>query len=225
MNRLHKNRDEQIISYLYGEMTTEEKQAFEEVLKTDADLAAEVRELQATRDLLAEAEPLSYAGGGPFSAPSFDDRSAQHKRRSPNVYKLLLAAAAVVILALSASLWIQLDRHAAAPQEELASSQMPQPQERLYTEQELETVVQAVQQQQAVMMAALMDELREEQEQQLTEIVEAMTVYFDSRRNQDLMLISEGLAQLEQETNSRITQTDQVLGGLIYALSTPTNRD
>jgi hypothetical protein len=48
------NKEEQLMAYLYGEMSPEERRDFEEVLKEDAELRNELEEVQGTRFQLAE---------------------------------------------------------------------------------------------------------------------------------------------------------------------------
>jgi hypothetical protein len=68
-------------------------------------------------------------------------------------------------------------------------------------------------------MATALDQTRQQHRQQMENVIKTLTTYYDQRRQQDLVLVSEGLAQLEEETYYRFLETEEALEDLIFALN------
>jgi len=97
----------------------------------------------------------------------------------------------------------------------------PQPVEQGMSEVEVQKLISQIREENSILMASMIEQVREQQNEQLEEAISVLTEDYDQRRQQDLRLISEGLSQLEENTYTRLRQTDQTLGDLIYALSYP----
>ncbi|MDX1640548.1 MAG: hypothetical protein R3220_02540, partial [Balneolaceae bacterium] len=87
------------------------------------------------------------------------------------------------------------------------------------SEEEVRDMINQIRQENSLLLASMIEQVQEQQNEQLEEAINVLTDYYDQRRQQDLRLISEGIAQLEENTYTRLRQTDQTLGDLIYALS------
>ena len=69
-----------------------------------------------------------------------------------------------------------------------------------------------------IQQARQIEQIWDQQNEQLQYVLAQLTSYYDLRRDQDLYLIAEGLAQLEEETNYRLLRTNEALVEVIYAL-------
>ena len=231
------NKDEarnRLMDYLYDEMGSEEKAAFEQFLETDAELRAELTELKSTRSLFskipyeAPKEPLFVAGedSAQLLKPKFENPETKDRkgRGGATFYTFLGKAASIAAILLVGVLvtafagleFGKTDNGFYLTIGETASETQP-----ALTEDDILNLVAQVREENAIMMATMLDEAQAQQNEQLEEAFNVLTNYYEERRQQDLLLISEGFNQLEQDTYSRFRQTDQTLDNLIYALSNP----
>jgi len=222
-----------LMDYLYDEMDNKEKAAFEEQLSADKELQAELDELKGTRSLFskvqhqAPSEPLFLATE---ESTSFQNSTSSEAPATPGrkgiatfytMFGKTAAAAAVLLIGLfliafagvefgktEAGFYLTMGEPPAAPQSGLS-------------EEDVLNLVTQMREENAIMMAAMLDQTQAQQNEQLEEAINILTAYYEDRRQQDLMLISEGFNQLERDTYSRFRQTDETLGNLIYALSNP----
>jgi hypothetical protein len=223
-----------LMDYLYDEMDSDEKAVFEKLIETDEELREELAELRSTRSLFskiqheAPKEPLFVAredSAHPLK-PTFESPEANNRkgRGGATFYTFLGKAAAVAAVLLigvlftafagiefgktDSGFYLTIGETAAEPQPAL-------------TEDDILNLVTQLREENAIMMATMLDEAQAQQNEQLEEAFNVLTNYYEERRQQDLLLISEGFNQLEQDTYSRFRQTDQTLDNLIYALSNP----
>lgn len=216
-----KNR---LMDYLYGEMSAAEKNQFERDLKDHPEMQAELRELQDTRKLL---------GSKPIDVPpkkllmlNLPDHT---KTSYPRITKSVLAVAATLLITVFALSFVnmQVDQTEAGFHVsfgEPPASQPDQPEQQI-TEEEIYELISDMQQENARVFSDILDQTRQEHQQQMEEVIRTLTEYYDQRRRQDLLLISEGLAHLEEETYYRFLQTEETLEDLIFALSYQQNED
>lgn len=225
-----------LMDYLYDEMDPDERQRFEKTLRDNPDLKQELSEMRATRNLLQEDSdeitPKKLLLIQPDSDKSSSDESDKPSG-SAKIFalKTFAAVAAAILVAVSLFSFVNLqithtDRGTLIsfgadprPVEE------PAPAEAFITEDEFYAVMGELQEQNNEVMAAALDQSRREHQQQMENVIQTLTAYYDQRRQQDLILVSEGLAQLEEETYYRYLQTEEALEDLIFALNLQQNAE
>jgi hypothetical protein len=87
------------------------------------------------------------------------------------------------------------------------------------TEEQVIDLLEQIRAENTVVMAALAEQSLRRQNEQLEEAMNLLTAYYQEQRRQDLLLIAEGISQLEEDTYYRFLQTDEALGDILYALS------
>ncbi len=214
-----------MIDYLYGEMDDQEKQEFEQYLQSHPELKKELDELKDTRNLLGSA-PEDIPEQKPLIIPSLftSEESGQKSEKRAGI--LNLSSAAKTIFAAAASFLIILFGAS------LSGLQFGQTEHGFYlsfgeaavpagtiSEEDVVRLIDQIREENAMMMATMIEETADQQNARIEEALNLMNAYYENRRQQDLMLIADGLNQLEEETHFRFRQTDQALGSIIYALS------
>jgi len=202
-----------LMDYLYNEMDENEKTEFEQFLESSPELQKELKEMQATRNLLDEV---------PVETPShkllYLPENEKDKARFTGTAKTLLASAAVFLLAVLLFAFSNIQFGYTEAGFYLTMGQQPAVEEAL-SEDAVIGLMNQIREENAMLMAAMLEQSREQQNEQLEQVLIQLTNYYDLRREQDLYLIAEGLAQLEEETTYRIFQTNEALSEVIYALS------
>lgn len=213
-----------MMDYLYGEMDSTEKNQFEQDLKDHPEMQAELQELQNTRNLLGS-EPIDIPPKKLLML-NLPDHSQKSRRRVINTVLAIAAALLITVFAFS-FVNMQVDQTEAGfhvsfgeppPNETVQSEQQ-------ITEEEIYELISDMQQENAQVYSEILEQTRQEHQQQMEEVIRTLTEYYDQRRRQDLLLISEGLAHLEEETYYRFLQTEETLEDLIFALSYQQNED
>lgn len=200
-----------MIDYLYDEMDDIEKAEFEKFLDSRPGLKQELAELQATRGLLDEV---------PIDTPSHKLLYLPEKKRprTAGAIKSILAAAAVLLFAVLLFAFSNVQFGQTEAGFYLTMGQQPAVEDAL-NEDAVIDLMNHIREENAMLMAAMLEQSREQQNEQLEQVLIQLTNYYDLRRERDLYLIAEGLAQLEEETTYRIFQTNEALSEVIYALS------
>ncbi|MCC5921546.1 MAG: hypothetical protein LAT68_11130 [Cyclobacteriaceae bacterium] len=94
------NRINQLMDYLYGEMSDREKQAFELELESNDELRKKLEEMKATRSLLGQLEEEKV------SVPTYMFPASSTKRSSSNhILRLLIGVAAAAVLIILLGRW------------------------------------------------------------------------------------------------------------------------
>jgi len=200
-----------MMDYLYNEMDEQERKDFEEFLGKNPELQKELNELKGTRTLLEEvpvdtpAHKLVYLPGSKQS--SFTGG-----------LKTLLAVAATLLIAVMLFAFANVQVGQTDAGFYLTMGQQPAVEDAM-NEEAVMNLMNQIREENAMLMAAMLDQSREQQNEQLEQVLIQLTNYYDLRREQDLYLIAEGLAQLEEETTYRLFQTNEALSEVIYALS------
>lgn len=218
------------MDYLYDEITDKQKKEFEKNLDENPELKKEFEELKSTSELLQAV---------PMETPSYKlvmmapDRGQKEENESSNRNFLkrypglitVLAAAACLLIILMGVAFTGLNIGQTEQGFYLAFGEppvsVPPPVQQGISEEEVRELIDQIRQENSILLASMIEQVQEQQNEQLEEAINVLTDYYDQRRQQDLRLISEGLAQLEEDTYYRLRQTDQTLGDLIYALSYP----
>lgn len=212
-----------MMDYLYDEMNDREKREFEELLEAHPKLKKELEELQVTRKVMGtvsfdsvELKPFSFS---PDRKPASDNSS----KGSTKLYRLMKVglAAAVLLAGMMALAFSGVQFGKTSDGFYLAIGNQPKPVQQGISEEDVMDLLTQIQQENTLLMAALVEQTRQQQNEQLEEALNLLTAYYDQRRQQDLLLIAEGLTQLEEDTYYRFLQTDETLGDIIYALSNP----
>ncbi|MEX0905181.1 MAG: hypothetical protein WD604_05735 [Balneolaceae bacterium] len=207
------------MDYLYDEMESKEKQEFEQFLKQHPALAEELKELSGTRSLLQHV---------PLKTPSHklvmmnpEATAGKQWIYHPYTRAALAVAATFLMVVLSFSLIdVQFGQAGQGFFVTFGNqNQTPVTTEQGINEEEVYELIEQIRAENALLLASVIEQSEEQQQLQLEQTIETLTDYYDKRRQQDLLLITEGLAQLEEETYYRFLQTDEALGDLIYALS------
>lgn len=226
-----KDAHSKLIDYLYDEMSPDERREFEEILRNNHDLQQDLHELQTTRNLLQQ-DSDEITPGRLMMIQSDADHSSEKASIKPsgssNIFSLktFAAVAAAILVAVSLFSFANLQiTH--TDRGTLISFGTPQPQpieepaetESFITEDEFYVMMGELQEQNSRVMTTALEQTREQHQQQLENVIQTLTSYYDRRRQQDLLLVSEGLAQIEEETYYRFLQTEEALEDLIFALN------
>ena len=222
-----------LMDYLYNEMENEEKAAFEKLLSDDRELQKELNDLKGMRSLLSDVTPEA-SSDLPFQVPADTERSQQSQETSSNgkdrgpgratFYSLFsrgLAAVAVLLIGVFLTAFAGVEFGKTETGFYLTMGEPPAAPQPGLSEDDVLNLVTQMREENAIMMATLLDQAQAQQNERLEETITILTEYYEQRRQRDLMLISEGFDQLERDTYSRFRQTDETLGNLIYALSNP----
>jgi len=220
-----KEAQEKLIDYLFDEMAESEKTEFEAILEKSPGLKDELRELQSTHQLL-QSEPGEIPHKNLLVIPPGPNHDQQQNSAAKGKVPYLKVAGAIAATALltvlafsfmnlqvvqsGQGLMISFGNHPAA---------VATPAEQQFSEDEVFELISQLQEENTRLLANVLEQSRLEHQQQMAGIIETLTDYYNQRRQQDLILISEGLAQLEEETYYRFLQTEEALEDLIFALS------
>ncbi len=216
-----------LMDYLYNEMEEDQRKEFEKILSKNSDLQQDFHELKTTRELL-QSEPGEIPHKNLLLIPPNPETTAKVRsdRSNNKIFYLKTAAAfaATILLAAIAFSFVNLQINQTdqgmlitfgeQPAASIQSQTEPQ-----ISEEELYDLITEMQEENNRVFASVLEQTREEHQQQLADVIQTLTSYYDQRRQQDLILISEGLAQLEEETYYRFLQTEEALEDLIFALS------
>lgn len=220
-----------LMDYLYDEMGADERREFEEILQNDPDLQQELDEMQSMRQLLqqddTEIKPGNLLLIKPESDSSKDETTDPPKRGKIFMLSAIAAIAAVILLSFAVFSFMNLqishtDRGtlisfggATLPQEANVTDQT----EAYITEDELYNMMDELQDRNSQVMATALQQTRVLHQQQMEDVIQTLTTYYNQRRAEDLVLVSQGLAQLEEETYYRFLQTEEAFEDLIFALN------
>ncbi len=217
-----------MMDYLFDEMDNTQKKEFETLLKNRPDLLEELQELRQTRELLQFVPQEQSTEKLLFLSPESDSEKQQPFDKRPRIFlhpvvTAVLAAAASVLIILFASSVTGLQVGQTEHGFYLTFDEPPVQTETDggMTEHEVYALMEQMQHENTLLLTSLMEQVQQQQEEQLHEVIGVLTQYYDERRRRDLMLIADGLNQLESETQYRFSQTDEALGSIIYALSNP----
>jgi hypothetical protein len=216
-------KQNRMMDYLYDEMSDAEKREFEKVLETDPELKNELEELQSTRKAL-DTVSLDSAELKPFSlGPDQKSASANSPKSNSKFYRLMKfgMAAAILLAGMMTLAFSGVQFGKTSDGYYLAIGNQPESLQQGISEEDVMNLLTQIQQENTLLMAALAEQTQQQQTAQLEEALNLLTAYYDQRRQQDLLLIAEGLIQLEEDTYYRFLQTDETLGDIIYALSNP----
>lgn len=215
------------MDYLYEEMSEEQRKQFESKLEEDSGLKAELNELKTTQKLLQfvplETPSHKLVMMAPEQNVKEDSKvksSQSFLSRYPGLITVLAAAACMLFILMGAAL-TGLNVGQTEQGFYLTFGETPEFQQvqQGLSEAEVRDMIDQIRQENSVLLASMIEQVQQQQNEQLQEAISVLTDYYDQRRKRDLQLISEGLSQLEQDTYYRLRQTDEALGDLIYALS------
>lgn len=219
------------MDYLYDEMTDEQKKEFEKKLDDNPELQKEFEELQSTSEMLRSV-PMETPSHKLVMIASGRDQNQKEEiqklsdrhilKRYPGLTTVLAAAACLLIILMGAAFTgLNIGQTDQGFYLTFGEQPVPQPDtlQQGMSEEEVRDMIEQIRQENSILLASMIEQVQEQQNEQLEEAINVLTNYYDQRRQQDLRLISQGIAQLEEDTYTRLRQTDQTLGDLIYALS------
>lgn len=217
-----------MMDYLYDEMNPQQKKEFEAFLQTRPELQMELEELAQTRQFLQSAPseipphklvimPSSEKITG---TPPVHKESSSAWRLNQAVKTVFAVAASILIVMIGASI-SDLKMGITEAGFYLTFGSEPIQQTDGISEEHVYGLIEQMRNEQTLLIAGMMEQVQQHQNEQLTEVLNVLGAYYDRRREQDLMMIADGLNQLEEQTNYRLTRTNETLGSLIYALSNP----
>lgn len=212
-----------LVDYIYNEMGPEERLQFEQQIQEKPELQKELEEMQSTKNLLGE----DNSEITPKKLMMIETEPKQKLNGASKRFYLKTAAAIAATLLLTlfalsyANLQLSTTESGVVISFGTAAAQPePVPQtEEFVTEEEFHALITELQNQNNQIMATALQQTREQHQQQMENVIETLTAYYDQRRQQDLVLVSEGLAQLEEETYYKFLQTEQTIEDLIFALN------
>ena len=211
---------QQLMDYLFDEMDSSERTAFEKKLRENDELRQKFNELKSTRSLIgnyaAEIPERDFAkeGDATKSHPAIEKQSSGLMRYS------LMAVAATFLIAMFFVLFQTVQIGQTDDGYFLAFGTPPvQSVSEGISEDEINQIIDQLRTENALLMNAMIERVQQEQNAQFNESLTVLADYYEDRRNRDLILFTEGLLQLEENTATRINRTNQALNGIIYALS------
>ena len=217
-----------MMDYLYNEMSPYQKKEFEAFLKNRPELKKELDELAATRQLIQSA----HVEVPPYKLvmiPSHGEKAGNHPDQTSKSFTSKIHPAVKTVFAIAASILIILTgAYFSGLQTGITDTgfyltfggeivQQPTG----ISEEQVFTLIEQMRNEQNLILYGMMEQLQQQQDVQLNEVLEVLTDYYNKRRQQDLLMIADGFNQLEEQTNYRFTRTHETLGSLIYALSNP----
>ncbi|TVR15816.1 MAG: hypothetical protein EA391_09760 [Balneolaceae bacterium] len=221
---MNKNEIKQkLMDYLYDEMGDTERTEFEEYIRKNPDVKREFHELQGVRKVLEKVpvpektEPMANKPL-PFTPVS---NQSENSNRTYHAIRYMVAVAAIFLATLLTFSFINLQVGSNENGFYVLFGENNVAQEQAVNEEMLADLLNQIRDENALFVAAMVEQSSARQTEQIEEVLSALTDYYDQRRQQDLLLIAEGFSQLEQDTYYRFMQTDEVIGEIIFALSNP----
>ncbi len=208
----HETARSLFMDYLYDEITAHDRQQLEAYLQQHPDLHRELDALQSTRSLLQQMpvpEPERQLYMVEPRKRSFAEwwQDAKSLFPSSGLKKVGMAVAAGIILLLFLGSAAKLHFDFSDNGFSISMGYEPIVQQGLTSEEATELLSQ-LQEQNRALMAEYAASIREENQQQLQQVVR----YVQRQRSQDLQLIEQNLDQLYQTNNNRWLQTNEFLG-------------
>lgn len=217
----------QLMDYLYDEMDEVQKRDFDALLASRPDLQKEYNDLREMRELLSsspsaipEYKPdLPVQSGSSTDKRSYDNRDSNFSLNS--TLKTIFAIAASILIILVGSSLAGLNMGQTEAGFYLTFGELPAQPVSGITEEQVYELIEQMHVEQTVILTRLLEQAQNHQNQQFNEVLTLLTNYYDERREQDLMMIAEGIDQLEAQTHHRFNYTNAALGDIIYAISNP----
>ena len=198
------------MDYLYDEMSEQERKEFEKHLENNPGLREELKELKGTRSLLGKVSMDVR------EQPDLDSPRKPNSLPLGSYAKKALTAAAVLLFGVMMFAFADL-QFGQTEHGYYLTFGTPPAQESI-SEEAVENLVNQLQQENQLMVAAMYEQLSEQQNEQLNRAMADLAEYYEMQRERDLMLVAEGFAQLEEETTDRFIQTNEAIGDIFYAL-------
>lgn len=231
-----------MMDYLYDEMNPSQRKEFEKILEASPDLQSELNELREMSGLLSstpsavpeykpafltivrESEdqdpPRRQLRQGYVDQEGFEEQGKRKSHITPLI-KTLMAIAASLLLVLLGSSFAGMEMGKTEEGFYLTLGNPPNQTESGISEEQVLELIEQIQGEQTLLLTSLMQEAQRKQNEQFNEMVTLLADYYDDQRQQDLIMIAEGLDQLETQTQYRFNRTNEALGDLIYAISNP----
>ena len=219
-----------LMDYLYDEMDEKQKAEFEKKLTEDPSLKKELDDLKSMRKLIESTPVEEPPHKLMMMVPESDSQAEERKRESStsSIKKIFskypsattfLAAAASILIILTGAAFTGLTVGQTEQGFYLTFGEQPVRTQAGISEEQVYDMMEQIQEENSILMASMIRQLRQDQQEQLDETVAMLTAYYEEQRQEDLRLISRGLVQLQENTYNRFRQTDEALGDLIYAIS------
>ncbi len=211
------------MEYLCGEMNDVERREFEAELKKAPELEAELAELSASKDLLRQI---------PLPEMTEDEPAEDIGVRDPHIYKLtgqmsekrdsirtIAAMAAIFLATILTFTFVQFEAGQSEHGFYVHFGERGSESSTAFDEQDLKFLLDQIREENRLLMAAMLEQNQQVQNAQLEEALNLLTDYYERQRQRDLLFITEGLIELEENTQQRFRQTDEAFVDLLYALS------
>jgi hypothetical protein len=212
------------MEYLCGEMSEDERIEFEIEVEKSPDLKAELEQLSVSRSLLQQIPRPKASESDARESSRIQDTNRHtvtgiEKSRSGYVRAFIVSLAALFLATILAFTFVQFE---AGQSEhgfyihfgERTSDPVP-----AINENDLIYLLDQIREENRMLMAAMIEQNQQVQNAQLQEALNLLTDYYERQRQRDLIFITEGLIQLEENTHQRFQQTDEVLVDLLHTLS------
>lgn len=206
------------MDYLYGEISESEKKELESYLQENPEMQAELNRFRETRSLLQEI-PEPKHDPKIMVLANYKRSFGQWLREVRNLFprsamgKAVMAVAAGILLFLFAGSVARL--HIETSEAGLSISMGYTPAQDSFTHDDAQELVKQIRQENETMLANYADKITEQNSRQLQQAIN----YFQEQRISDLQLVEQTLDELQQNTNSRIRQTNEYLGEVLQTVS------
>ncbi|MTI87380.1 MAG: hypothetical protein FH748_05365 [Balneolaceae bacterium] len=212
------------MEYLYDELEEDQKTELENFLDANPALKAELEELSNVRSMLSHLPVKDPAGQIVLVEPetnswfnwwnNFIDSLILRSK----IAKAGFALGMCLLLFISIASLTKMNVKMGSDGFHLSFGE-PQTVQQGFTADQLEQLITQVKEDNARMVAQLVETAQEEQQKQFEETLINFADYVEQQRTSDLKLISTGLTNLDETYYDRFRQTDQVLGEIIQTVS------
>ncbi|RNC83973.1 MAG: hypothetical protein ED557_09390 [Balneola sp.] len=213
------------MDHLYGELDEATSKELLQFIETDEELKREFEELTDAKSVLhhlpvqSPVEQLVIMEPKTATTDSFWSKLSNALIPRNTMARTGLAMASLLLLFVVTGAVTDLNVSAGNGEFSITFGEQP-PVQTGYTAAQVDMIINQVQQENAAMIGEFILASQEQQEIQFQETLSTFANYLYNQRESDLEFLTYGISNLQQATDNRFRQTDQVLGEIIQTVST-----
>ena len=212
------------MDYLYDELDAEQRIELETFLENHPDLLEEFNELRETRSMIQNIpieDPVhQYVVVQPVQENRNSWLSGLKRTLAPQSF-FFRSVVGIVFLLISMFLIASVTQFNFETSEagwSVNFGSQPEIVQYGYDKEEISEILSVLHQENMIMATALIEEAQIQNEIQLRQAVTAILEYMEEQRNNDLLLVGRGLAEIEQENYYRYILTNETLSELLQTI-------
>ena len=212
------------MDYMYGELEADRRKELEQYLQKHPELREELDQLMEVRSMLGHlsaeepAEQLVMMEPESDSSPAWWTTFFAPLLGWNSLARTAFATAFLFLLFFTAGALTDMNFSAGSNGISLTFGEQPSVQQGI-SPQEVQLMLNEVKQDNAELMAELLQASQQQQEEQFQRTLASFADYINEQRYSYLQMLSSGLSSIEQSYYDRFQQTDQVLGDIIQTVS------